>query len=241
VTAAQQAGWPPRPRRFTPRLETTAPPMAKTLDTEASNVSASSVSVHGASLLAAPQPGCNAIRSDDKTLEGKTLGAGGVPKKVSRPDGRTVPPLPGRRETVDGTLDTGVSNVPSPFPSERAGRDSPSLKLRRARRAAVGRSQAPTAGECRAASFAALMRAHLVIQSSNVSPMVFGALQSMGLARAVMDSLQNRHATSRRSIDGLSIPIRIQLSSPRACEGARPGPDAMKVGVDSAGGPRSTH
>ena len=61
-------------------------------------------------------------------------------------------------------------------------------------------------GEERAASLVALMRAHVVIQSSDVLPMVFVTPQSMRLARAVMGSLQNRrwpgkHATRRRPVD----------------------------------------
>jgi hypothetical protein len=44
--------------------------------------------------------------------------------------------------------------------------------------------------ESRAVSFAALARAHVIIRSSNVLPMVFVTRQSMGPARAVMGSLR---------------------------------------------------
>jgi hypothetical protein len=94
-------------------------------------------------------------------------------------------------------------------------------------------------GQRQAGSFAALTKAHVIIQSSNVLPIVVLMRQSMGLARAVMGSLRNKRwrGGARRTAgpsvglrDGLSISIRIRLSS-RACEGAWAGPDAMGVGV----------
>jgi hypothetical protein len=58
---------------------------------------------------------------------------------------------------------------------------------------------------------------------------------------------KRRLGNARRSVgpsigprDGLSIPLRFQLSHPRTCDGARAGPDAREVGVVFAGGPRRT-
>jgi hypothetical protein len=132
-----------------------------------------------------------------------------------------------KSENLGKTFDTEASNVLSNV-------KSPDRAV--AAQSAIAGKPVAAAGR-QAPSFAALLRAHVFIQSSVKSASVDPGQRPDGPARADMGSLRDRwwrceDVTNSRSIgllDGLSTTIRFRLSSLSA------GPDAMDVGVVFAG------